>query len=61
MSIPEQQASLVTVIPMPVLIDLVCRVFTNGLGDLGSISGCVIPNTLKLVLDSPCLTLSHIR
>ena len=33
------------------LIDLAGRVFTNGLGDLGSIPGCVIPKTLKMVLD----------
>ncbi len=25
--------------------------FTNGLGDWGSILGCVIPKTLKMVLD----------
>ena len=28
------------------------RVFTNGLGNLGSISGRVIPKTLKMVLDT---------
>ena len=33
------------------LIALVGRVFTNGLGNLGSIPGCVIPKTLKMVLD----------
>ena len=31
---------------------LVGRVFTNGLGDLGSIPGRVIPKTLKMVLDT---------
>ena len=36
-------------------IGLVGRVFTNGLGDLGSIPGCVIPKTLKMVLDSALL------
>ena len=30
-------------------------VFANGLGDLGSIPGCVIPKTLKIVLDSSLL------
>ena len=35
-----------------------CRVFANGLGDLGSIPGHVIPKTLKMV--PPCLTLSNI-
>ena len=33
------------------LIGLVGRVFANGPGDLGSIPGCVIPKTLKMVLD----------
>ena len=28
------------------------RVFANGLGDLGSIPGRVIPKTLKMVLDT---------
>ena len=32
-------------------IGLVGRVFVNGPGDLGSIPGRVIPNTLKMVLD----------
>ena len=34
---------------------LLDRVFTNGLGDLGSISGCVIPKTLKMVLNTSLL------
>ena len=34
------------------LIGLVVRVFANGLGDLGSISGRVIPKTLKIALDA---------
>ena len=33
-------------------IGLVGRVFTKGLGDLGSIPGHVIPKTLKMVLDT---------
>ena len=33
------------------LIGLVSRVFANGPGDLGSIPGCIIPKTLKMVLD----------
>ena len=37
------------------LIGLVGRVFANGLGDLGSISGRVIPNTFKMVLDTSFL------
>ena len=32
-------------------ITLLGRVFTNDLGDLGSIPGCIIPKTLKMVLD----------
>ena len=34
---------------------LVGRVFANGLGDLGSIPGLVIPKTLKMVLDASLL------
>ena len=36
-------------------IGLVGRVFANGLGDLGSIPGSVIPKTLKMVLDTALL------
>ena len=36
------------------------RVFANGLGDLGSIPGCVISKTLKMVLDTSLLKLSDI-
>ena len=31
------------------------RVFANGPGDLGSIPGCIIPKTLKMVLDTSLL------
>ena len=37
------------------LIGLVGRVFANGPGELGSIWGCVIPKTLKMVLDTSLL------
>ena len=37
------------------LIGLVGTVFANGPGDLGSILGCVIPKTLKMVLDNSLL------
>ena len=37
------------------LIGIVVRVFANGLGDHGSIPGCVIPKTLKMVLDTSLL------
>ena len=38
-----------------VAISLVGRVFANGLRDLGSIPGHVIPKTLKMVLDTSLL------
>ena len=37
------------------LIGLVGRVFANGPGDLGSIPGCVMPKTLKMVLHASLL------
>ena len=37
------------------LISQVGRVFANGLGDLGSIPGRVMPKTLKMVLDTSLL------
>ena len=37
------------------LIGLAGRVFANGPGDLGSIPGCIIPKTLKMVLDTSLL------
>ena len=40
---------------MRLFVDLVCRVFVNGPGDLGSLPGCVIPKTLKMVLDTSLL------
>ena len=43
------------------LIGLVGRVFTNGLGDRGSIPGRVIPKTLKMVLDSSLLNIQHYK
>ena len=44
------------------LVGKVGRVFTNGLADLGSIPGRVIPKTFKKWYLIPlCLTLSHIR
>ena len=35
------------------------RVFTNGLGDLGSTPGQVIPKTQKMVLDASLLNTQH--
>ena len=43
------------------LIGLVGRVFASGPGGLDSISGRIIPKTLKWYLIPPCLTLSNIR
>ena len=37
------------------LIGFVVRVFANGPGDLASIPGCVIPKTLKMVLNTSLL------
>ena len=37
------------------LIGPVGRMFANGLGDLGSIPVCIIPKTLKMVLDTSLL------
>ena len=42
-------------------IDLVGRVFANGPGDWGSISGWVIPKTLKIVLDTSLLNTHHYK
>ena len=43
------------------LIGIMVRVFTNGLGDWGSIQGRVIPKTKKWYLIPLCLILSTIR
>ena len=40
-------------------IGLAVRVFANGLGDLGSIAGQVIPETQKMVLDASLLNTQH--
>ena len=37
------------------------RVFANGLGDLGSISGRVIPKTQKMVLDAAFFNTQHYK
>ena len=37
------------------------RVFANGLGDLGSIHGRVIPKTQKMVLDATLLSTQHYK
>ena len=46
---------LVTYLLYNHLIGLVGRVFGNGPRDLGSIPGCIIPKTLKMVLDASLL------
>ena len=42
-------------------ISLAVRVFANGLGDLGSIPGRVIPKTQKMVLDATLLNTQHYK
>ena len=42
-------------------IGLGVRVFANGPGDLGSIPGCVIPKTQKMVLDASLLNTQHYK
>ena len=42
-------------------IDLMRRVFANGPGDRGSISGWVIPKTEKMVLDATLLNTQHYK
>ena len=47
----EKSLKIVHLVHKYWLISLVGKVFTNGLGDLGSILGRVVPKTLKMVLD----------
>ena len=42
-------------------IGLVVRVFANGLGDQGSISGQDLPKTQKMVLDAALLNTQHYK
>ena len=42
-------------------IGLAGRVFANGLGDMGSIPGCITPKTLKMVLDNSLLNTQHYK
>ena len=42
-------------------IGLMSRVFANGPGDLGSISGRVIPKTQKMVLDATLLNTQNYK
>ena len=42
-------------------IGIIVRMFTNGLGDLGSIPGRVIPKTQKMVLDASLLNTQHYK
>ena len=52
-----------TVLPSPrlVAIGLMSRMFTNGLGDQGSIPGRVIPKTQKMVRDATLLNTQHYK
>ena len=45
----------------PQAIGLLSRVFANGLGNWGSIPGCVIPKTQKIVLDVALLNTQHYK
>ena len=59
---PGPLANTLTITPMSSiyqLIGLAGRVFANDLGDLSSIPGCVIPKTLKMVLDTSLLNTQH--
>ena len=40
---------------------LLGRVLTNGPGDLGSVQGCVILKTKKMVLDTSLLNTQHYK
>ena len=42
-------------------IGIMVKVFTNGPGDLGSISGPVTPKTQKMVLDTSLLNTQHYK
>ena len=42
-------------------IVIMIRVFTNGMGDLGSIPGQVIPKIQKMVLDATWLNSQHYK
>ena len=42
-------------------IGIMVRVFANGLGELGSIPGRVIPKTPKMVLDATLLNTQHYK
>ena len=43
------------------LIGPLGRVFTNDPGNLGSIPGCVIPKTLKMVLDTSLFNIQQYK
>ena len=43
------------------IIGMMIRVFANGLEDLGSIPGRVIPKTQKMVLDASLLNTQHYK
>ena len=42
-------------------IDIMVRAFASGSGDLGSISGRVIPKTQKMALDASLLNTQHYK
>ena len=46
-------------IVLKIPIGIMVKLFDNGLGDWGSISGQVIPKTQKMVLAAPLLSTQH--
>ena len=42
-------------------IGMMVRVFTNGMGDLSSIPGRIIPKTQKMALDASLLNTQHYK
>ena len=49
------------VIPVNQAVGLISRVFANGPGDQGLISGRVIPKTQKMVLDAALFNTQHYK
>ena len=43
------------------VLGIMVRMFANGLGDLGSIPGRVIPKTQKIILDAALLNTQHYK
>ena len=61
MSLTEYSVIIYIYIYIYYQIGIMIRVFANGLGDLGSIPGQVIPKTHKMVLDASLLNIQHYK